>query len=112
MRLVIASVDGLARPTAASSQSYFATFVPIFRCGSSESAETIPLTQERHRFLVRNAIKALDDFLYLCSKGSRELVIAAESLRVAMHALGKITGEEVTTDEMLDVLFRDFCIGK
>lgn len=39
-------------------------------------------------------------------------MLAAESLRQAMHALGKITGQDVTTDEMLDVLFRDFCIGK
>ena len=36
---------------------------------------------------------------------------AAEDLRLAMRALGRITGT-VRIDELLDVIFRDFCIGK
>ncbi len=70
------------------------------------------MTQARHKFLVKKAIKALEDFLHLYKKGDKNLVFAAESIHEAMYALGKITGEDVTTDEMLDVLFRDFCIGK
>ena len=35
----------------------------------------------------------------------------AEDLRLAMRALGRITGA-VRIDELLDVIFRDFCIGK
>ncbi len=37
--------------------------------------------------------------------------IAAEELRLAMMELGKITGR-VDVEELLDVIFRDFCIGK
>ena len=40
-----------------------------------------------------------------------EVALAAEDLRLAMRALGRITGI-VRIDELLDVIFRDFCIGK
>jgi tRNA modification GTPase len=35
----------------------------------------------------------------------------AEDLRLAMRAIGRITGA-VDVDEILDSVFRDFCIGK
>jgi tRNA modification GTPase len=38
-------------------------------------------------------------------------VLAAEDLRQAAHALGRITGR-VDVEEILDVIFREFCIGK
>ena len=40
-----------------------------------------------------------------------EVALVAEDLRMAMRALGRITGT-VRIDELLDVIFRDFCIGK
>lgn len=40
-----------------------------------------------------------------------DLAICAEDLRKAVLHLGKITGH-VTTEQILDVIFRDFCIGK
>lgn len=42
---------------------------------------------------------------------NRDLVIAVEHLRLAIRSLGTITGL-VYTEELLDVIFRDFCIGK
>ena len=38
-------------------------------------------------------------------------VLAAEELRAAVRAIGQITGR-VDVEELLDVIFRDFCIGK
>jgi tRNA modification GTPase len=35
----------------------------------------------------------------------------AEDVRMAMRALGRITGR-VDVEDLLDVIFRDFCIGK
>jgi len=39
------------------------------------------------------------------------LELAAEELRVAQQTLGEITGE-FTPDDLLDYVFREFCIGK
>jgi tRNA modification GTPase len=41
--------------------------------------------------------------------GDSELV--AEDLRVAARALGRVTGR-VDVEDLLDVIFNDFCIGK
>ncbi len=40
-----------------------------------------------------------------------DLVLAAEHLRLAAHCMGEILGA-VDTEELLDVIFNDFCIGK
>lgn len=37
--------------------------------------------------------------------------MACEELRAAVDAVSKITGH-IDVEEVLDVLFRDFCIGK
>ncbi|HKV16963.1 MAG TPA: tRNA uridine-5-carboxymethylaminomethyl(34) synthesis GTPase MnmE [Reyranella sp.] len=65
-----------------------------------------PLTRVRHREALRDAEAALGRAL-----GASEVALAAEDLRLAMRALGRITGT-VRIDELLDVIFRDFCIGK
>ena len=39
------------------------------------------------------------------------LDLAAEELRTAANELGRISGR-VDVEELLDVIFRDFCIGK
>lgn len=51
-------------------------------------------------------------FILLSGIRSRgDLVLAAEELRQAMRCLGRIVGR-VDVEELLDVIFRDFCIGK
>jgi tRNA modification GTPase len=37
--------------------------------------------------------------------------LTAEALRAALFALGRLTGR-VGVEEILDIVFRDFCIGK
>jgi tRNA modification GTPase len=64
------------------------------------------LTQARHRRALEEAHAAL------CRAepaGAAEL--AAEDLRLAARALGRITGT-VDVEDVLDVVFRSFCIGK
>jgi tRNA modification GTPase len=71
------------------------------------SAETAPLvTRARHREALENCVVALDRF---AAAALPEL--AAEDLRAAARLLGRITGR-VDVEDMLDALFREFCIGK
>ena len=39
------------------------------------------------------------------------LELVAEDLRLAARTLGRVTGK-IGVEELLDVVFRDFCIGK
>jgi tRNA modification GTPase len=69
-------------------------------------AEAPALTRTRHR-------QALEDCLAALRRaGEAELPeLAAEDARLAVRALGRITGR-VDVEDILDVIFRDFCIGK
>ena len=67
-----------------------------------------PLTRPRHRHALQDAVVALQHGL-AASADHPELL--AEDLRLAMRAIGRITGR-VDVEELLDFVFRDFCIGK
>ncbi len=64
------------------------------------------LTRARHREALAGC---LDAMRRAAAAGAPEL--AAEDLRLAVRALGRITGR-VDVEDLLDVIFRDFCIGK
>lgn len=64
------------------------------------------LTRARHREALEEAYDAL---LRAESAGLPELV--AEDVRLAVRSLGRITGR-VDVEDLLDIIFRDFCIGK
>ncbi len=65
-----------------------------------------PLTRTRHR----SALLACADALARAGAVS-EPELAAEDVRLAARALGRITGR-VDVEDLLDVIFHDFCIGK
>ncbi|KAG7338712.1 tRNA modification GTPase [Nitzschia inconspicua] len=69
------------------------------------------ITRARHRQHVEAAVAALERFSYLSAEGSMAVDMAAEELRLAASELGRITGA-VDVEDVLDVLFADFCIGK
>ncbi|MCA1907422.1 MAG: tRNA uridine-5-carboxymethylaminomethyl(34) synthesis GTPase MnmE [Magnetospirillum sp.] len=64
------------------------------------------LTRARHRAAVDQCLEALAGF-----DTTKPVELAAEDLRQAARALGRITGR-VDVEELLDVVFREFCIGK
>jgi tRNA modification GTPase len=70
------------------------------------SREGVVPTRQRHRLALEDAVTALDR---AASAALPEL--AAEDVRLAVRALGRITGR-VDIDDVLDTVFRDFCIGK
>ena len=49
--------------------------------------------------------------LVCCGWITDDVVLAAEDLRYAANAIGKITGA-IDVEDVLDVVFREFCIGK
>lgn len=55
-------------------------------------------------------LQKASNFLQEALKGS-QLDLRAESLRLAADSLGRITGR-VEVEDMLDVIFSEFCIGK
>ncbi len=64
------------------------------------------LTRARHRYALEQAVVALNRAL-----AASEAELFAEDLRLAARWLGRITGR-IDIEELLDVVFRDFCIGK
>ncbi|MBN8544079.1 MAG: tRNA uridine-5-carboxymethylaminomethyl(34) synthesis GTPase MnmE [Alphaproteobacteria bacterium] len=75
----------------------------LHEMGSSPS----PLiTRARHREALQRALDALGRF-----SSDTPLELQCEELRIAAHALGKITGK-IDVEDVLDVVFSTFCIGK
>lgn len=67
------------------------------------------VTRERQRTHLRETVVALQGAQRAAQDGSEEIM--AEQLRLATRALGKLLGR-VDVEDVLDVIFRDFCIGK
>ncbi|KAG5645773.1 hypothetical protein DXG03_005310 [Asterophora parasitica] len=73
------------------------------------SSEDAPLiTRERHRVHLESACRFLQAFL---DTAPEDVVLGAEELRYAAHALGKVSGL-IDVEDILDAVFKDFCIGK
>ncbi|WP_374381007.1 tRNA uridine-5-carboxymethylaminomethyl(34) synthesis GTPase MnmE [Dongia sp.] len=64
------------------------------------------LTRLRHRSALERCLGALERGLQV-----PVVELKAEDLRIAVQALGRITGR-VEVDDVLDLIFREFCIGK
>jgi tRNA modification GTPase len=69
------------------------------------------VTRARHRHALEETVAAIDCALAeATAKVPREELIA-EELRRAATSLGRLTGR-VDVEDVLDAIFRDFCIGK
>jgi len=90
-------MDELVAALSAYARDYFA------------SVETAIVTRARHRRALDETVAALDRCLAEGESGREELI--AEELRAAATTLGRLTGR-VDVEDILDVIFRDFCIGK
>jgi len=78
---------------------------------SALEQEGAVITRARHRRHVEAAADALGRFGTLSGQGYMALDMAAEELRLSASELGRITGA-IDVEDVLDVLFSDFCIGK
>jgi tRNA modification GTPase len=89
--------EALSAALSAHAKTYFA------------STEAAVITRARHRYALEETVAALDRALVRNHADSEELI--AEDLRAAATTLGRLTGR-VDVEDILDVIFRDFCIGK
>jgi tRNA modification GTPase len=92
-----AGMDALLTALTAFAQNYFSATEPTL------------VTRARHRRALEDTVAALDRALGESASGREELI--AEELRAAATTLGRLTGR-VDVEDILDVIFRDFCIGK
>lgn len=89
-------VDALVGELVEFAQAYF---------GGGEAAL---VTRARHRVLLMETVESLERAGRRAGEGDE---IVAEELRIAIHALGRLLGR-VDVEEILDSIFREFCIGK
>ena len=66
------------------------------------------ITRERQRMLVKDAADSLRRAIAVVDEGEE---LAAEELRAAAYSLGRLLGR-VDVEDILDVIFREFCVGK
>lgn len=76
----------------------------VARFGAADGGTV--LTRARHRQALSDCVEALDR-----SVRQPQTELAAEDVRLAVRSLGRIAGK-VDVEDVLDVIFRDFCIGK
>jgi tRNA modification GTPase len=74
---------------------------------SFAAGESSLITRERHRLALEACVAALRESL----EAGAAAELRAEGLRRATDALGRITGR-VGVEDLLDVIFRELCIGK
>jgi tRNA modification GTPase len=91
--------DGIAELVAA---------LTIFARDSFGSNEDGLIGRERQRRLLQETAGALLRCLNVAGQGDE---LAAEELRVAAQSLGRLLGR-VDVEDILDKIFREFCIGK
>ena len=72
----------------------------------TQTAGPPPLTRPRHRAALTTAVQCLTASLTAPAPELR-----AEDLRLALRSLGRLTGH-VGVEDILDSVFRQFCIGK
>jgi len=112
-------VDGAAYPVAAvnlTDRAALGKVVPVLaglvEAVAGRASDAALLTRERHRAAVREAIAALGNALVAIGKGQGGVAeLVAQDLREAAAAIGSVTGR-TGSEDVLDVVFSTFCIGK
>jgi tRNA modification GTPase len=75
-----------------------------------EEREGVVVTNLRHKHAIEDARKSLDNAVN-AMEGNQPIEIIAIELRDSLDKLGEIVGA-VTTEDILNRIFSDFCIGK
>jgi tRNA modification GTPase len=71
-------------------------------------AESATLIRSRHKQITQSCVENL---LRASAVSADHLELMAETLRAAAHDMGRLTGR-IDVEDVLDSIFREFCIGK
>ena len=85
----------------------------IFRIisqGKIERSDEVIVNNVRQKDHLEKVLAALSDAITACDQNISEEFIA-QHIRMALGQLGALVGETFT-DDVLDILFNQFCIGK
>ncbi|KAK5782116.1 hypothetical protein RI543_000439 [Arxiozyma heterogenica] len=78
-----------------------------------EGVEPIIMSERVKDILNKDILYGIDEFLQnKKEKNISDLIILSETLQYSIDGIGKILGDAVGLDEVLDVVFSKFCIGK
>ncbi|XP_037949608.1 tRNA modification GTPase GTPBP3, mitochondrial-like [Teleopsis dalmanni] len=81
-------------------------------CGGLPTSENPRITHARYRQQLERCIEHINIFLNEYTPDTYpDIAISAQKLRNALRCIERITGG-CTTEDILDVVFADFCIGK
>ncbi len=75
-----------------------------------EATPSVLVTRLRHKSSLEQAHRSTEEAMRSLQKRESGECVALD-IRAALHALGEITGA-VSTEDVLDRIFQDFCIGK
>lgn len=74
-------------------------------------AESALISRQRHRQALQDTLGAIHRALTVVEVACGQDDLLAEELRMASRALARLTGR-IDVEDILEVIFRDFCIGK
>ncbi|KAH3686662.1 hypothetical protein WICPIJ_002370 [Wickerhamomyces pijperi] len=77
----------------------------------SDLQNPIMVTSRVEEILENDVLYGIKEY-QLMEKSLDDVVLATESLSHAIHGIGRITGEDISVDEVLGVVFENFCVGK
>ena len=111
-KLTVAEYDAIpiSALTGAGIERLLATLANRVARSFGDMATPAP-TRVRHRQALENCCNALTRAKQTAAEHRQVPELMAEDMRLAIRALGRITGR-VDVEDLLDIIFRDFCIGK
>ncbi len=82
----------------------------MFRLGEIIIDDSVTVTNQRHKEIIKNAQKNTNDSINSIDKNMPVDIIQI-SIKQTLEELGKITGNTVSED-IIDEIFKKFCLGK